>query len=156
MISCVLLDVCVSAGVGVQRGSFVYGNAAEDSATAEISRSQAKSTSSFSPSLLWQQKTGSVPCPYLLRLIDLIPTGLLHDQDIGQIWQWVRHGLKTEEGVMMMEELVVGMANQTANELMAEGRDDKGIQVRRGEAGRGATGSGWAPFEFLEGVWCAW
>ena len=57
---------------------------------------------------------------------------------------------------MMMEELVVGMANQTANELMAEGRDDKGIQVRRGEAGRGATGSGWAPFEFLEGVWCAW
>lgn len=37
-----------------QRGSFVYRNAAEDSATAEISRSQ--------------------------------------------IWQWVRHGLRTEEG----------------------------------------------------------
>ena len=46
------------------------------------------------------------------------------------------------------------MANQTADELMAEGRDDKGIQVRRGEAGRGATGSGWAPFELLGSVVC--
>lgn len=60
------------------RGSFVYRNAAEDSATAEISRSQ--------------------------------------------IWQWVRHGLRTEDGVSVTLGLVMDYAEQTARELGEEGR----------------------------------
>jgi len=60
------------------RGSFVYRNAAEDSATAEISRSQ--------------------------------------------IWQWMRHSLRTEDGVTVTMGLVMDCAEQTARELGEEGR----------------------------------
>lgn len=56
------------------RGSFVYRNAAEDSATAEISRSQ--------------------------------------------IWQWVRHGLRTEDGAQVTLGLVMSLAEKTAKELL--------------------------------------
>lgn len=56
----------------------MYRSAAEDSATAEISRSQ--------------------------------------------IWQWVRHGLRTEEGQQVTLELVYGLMQQTAAALWAEGR----------------------------------
>lgn len=56
----------------------MYRHAAEDSATAEISRSQ--------------------------------------------IWQWVRHGLRTEEGEQVTLQLVYGLMQQTAAALWAEGR----------------------------------
>ncbi len=73
------------------RGSFVYRNAAEDSATAEISRSQ--------------------------------------------IWQWVRHSLRTEDGAEVTLGLVMGFAGETARELAEEGhaaglRDAASVDAR--------------------------
>lgn len=61
-----------------QRGSFVFRDAAEDSATAEISRSQ--------------------------------------------IWQWLRHGLTTDDGQPVTLALVHGLVRATAADLWREGR----------------------------------
>lgn len=61
----------------------MYRHAAEDSATAEISRSQ--------------------------------------------IWQWVRHGLRTEDGQQVTLELVYALMHETAAALWAEGRAQRGL-----------------------------
>lgn len=75
----------------------MYRNAAEDSATAEISRSQV--------------------C-LLSRIVN--PAGVGLDSMLlraKQIWQWVRHGLKTEDGTVITLDLVIGMLAQAAQEL---------------------------------------
>jgi hypothetical protein len=37
-----------------------------------------------------------------------------------QIWQWVRHGLKTEEGTVITMELVMGMLVEAAKDLLQD------------------------------------
>ena len=75
----------------------MYRHAAEDSATAEISRSQ--------------------------------------------IWQWLRHGLRTEDGAQVTLELVYGIMNQTAADLLQEARAQG---LPEAEAKVGGWMGGWA------------
>lgn len=99
----------------------MYKNAAEDSATAEISRSQVRVfVCGGCPNLAFahvphQQLHRSAPRAHrLARMTDARTHARL------QIWQWVRHGLKTEEGTVITMELVMGMLVEAAKDLLQD------------------------------------